>query len=73
MGSRELRVDLPGADAQLTEEIEQRIAEFEREHEPDVLRDGPGWVPKIRRVDYVIAVAVNAVIVIWLIVALAGG
>lgn len=73
MEARDLRVDLPGADAQLTAEIEQRIAEFERDHERDVLRDGPGWVPKIRRGDYLIAIAVNAVIVIWLIVALAGG
>lgn len=73
MGSRQLRVDLPGVDAQLTEEIERRIDEFEREHEPAVLRDGPGWVPRIRRTDYLIAIAVNAVIVIWLIVVLVGG
>lgn len=73
MDAPDLRVRLPGADAQLTEEIERRIAEFERDHEPDVLRDGPGWVPRIRRVDYLIAIAVNAAIVIWLIVALAGG
>ena len=72
MDSRDLRVNLPGAGPELTEEIERRITEFEREHEADVLRGGPGWVPRIRRVDYLIAIAVNVMIVIWLVLALTG-
>lgn len=73
MADAHTRVDLPGADARLSAEIGQRIDEFERDHEADVLRDGPGWVPRIRRVDYVIAIGINALIVIWLVVVLTGG
>lgn len=66
-------VDLPGVDAELAADIERRIAEFEALHAADVLRNGPGWVPRIRRSDYAIAIAVNAVIAVWLLIVLIGG
>ena len=66
-------VNRPGVDGELAKEIEERIVEFERDHEASVLAGGPGWVPRIRPVDYAIAIAVNAVIVLWLIVVLVGG
>ena len=66
-------IRMSGVSDDLAVDIEQRIDEFERTHEQDVLRDGPGWVPRIRGIDYAIAIAINAVIVVWLIVALAAG
>jgi hypothetical protein len=65
-------VRLPGADEELTASIEERLAEFERAHEPSVLRDGPGWVPRVRALDYAVAILVNAAVVVWLVVALVG-
>ena len=60
-------VDLPGVTADLRTEIQLRLEEFEREHESDVFNDGPGWVPRVKASDYVIAGAVNLVLVVWLI------
>jgi hypothetical protein len=54
-------------------ELERRIVEFEENHQADVLRGGPGWVPRIRGRDYLLGVAVNLLITIWLIIALTGG
>jgi hypothetical protein len=73
MADQTTSVRLPGVTDELARDIAQRIEEFERDHQDDVLRDGPGWVPRIRRVDYVIAFAVNAVILVWLILALGTG
>jgi hypothetical protein len=67
------RVDLPGIDDGLRADIETRIAEFEALHQASVLADGPGWVPRLRRSDYLWAVAVNVLIIVWLVVALVGG
>lgn len=66
-------IALPGVSGELAREIDERITEFEREHEPDVARGGPGWVPRIQGVDYAVAVAVNALIALWLLIALIGG
>jgi hypothetical protein len=65
-------VSLPGIPESLLADIEQRVQDFEREHQSDVLRDGAGWVPRVRRFDYAIAVAANAVLVVWIVVVLAG-
>lgn len=71
--TQRLPVDLPGLDEDLRREVEERIEEFERDHEGDVLADGPGWVPRVTGRDYVIALAVNAVVVAWLVAALTRG
>lgn len=68
--STERKVYIGGLDAELAQAIEERVSEFERKHEPDVLREGPGWVPRIRKIDYVIALAINAAIIIWLVISL---
>ncbi len=60
---------LSGLDEELARAIEERVSEFELKHEPDVLRDGPGWISRIRKIDYVIAVAINVALIICLIVA----
>jgi hypothetical protein len=67
------RITMPGIPDDLRSDIEQRVHEFEQQHQHDLLRDGPGWVPRIRAIDYAIAIVVNAVFVVWLVIALAGG
>jgi hypothetical protein len=61
---------LTGLDEELARAIEERVSEFERKHEASVLRNGPGWVPRIRKIDYAIAIFINAAITLWLIIAL---
>lgn len=73
MADRSSRVSLPGLDEDLRADIETRIAEFEAEHQASVIAGGPGWVPRLRRSDYIAAVAVNLLIIVWLVVALVGG
>jgi hypothetical protein len=68
-----LPVDLPGLDEDLRRDVEERIEEFERDHERDVLQDGAGWVPRVTGRDYAIAVAINAVVVAWLVAVLVRG
>lgn len=57
-------------DPAIRRELLERLEEFEQQHFADVQRDGPGWVPRISWKDYAFAIAVNTVVVIWLIVAL---
>ena len=64
------RVQIPGLDDELALAIEERVSEFQEKHEPNVLQDGPGWVPRIRKIDYMIGISINAAIIIWLIIAL---
>lgn len=75
MTSREAaeQPNLPGLNDALRRDLEERLQEFEAEYQQEVMRGGPGWVPRIRRVDYAIAIAVNAVIVLWLLIVLLGG
>ncbi|HVM19436.1 MAG TPA: hypothetical protein VM307_05715 [Egibacteraceae bacterium] len=73
MGHSPESVALPGIPDDLARDIDHRIREFEERHEAAVLADGPGWVPRIRGIDYAAAIAVNVVIVVWLVVALTGG
>lgn len=61
--------DLPAVPDHVRRDIAERIAEFEDAHEADVLADGPGWVPRIRRSDYFFAGALNVVLIVWLVVA----
>jgi hypothetical protein len=63
-------VDLPGLEEGIKGEIAERIAIFEKEHEPNVSQDGAGWVPRVTRADYVIGAVINIAIIIWLIIAL---
>lgn len=67
------QLDLPGLDEEMRRDLDQRLTEFETLHQQDVMRGGEGWVPRVRRIDYVVAVAVNAVIVVWLVIVLTGG
>lgn len=68
MSGSKLTVELPGLSKEMVEEIEIRIREFEDKHLLSVLRGGDGWVPKIRTVDYIIALIINVICIIWLII-----
>lgn len=65
-----LEIDVPGLDEEMRETISKITEEFESEHERDIVRDGPGWIPRIQPVDYIIGWAINIAIIIWLIAAL---
>jgi hypothetical protein len=72
-GDQIQQLDMPGLDETLRRDLDERITEFEALHQQDVMRGGEGWVPRVRRVDYIIAIVVNALIVVWLVVVLVGG
>jgi hypothetical protein len=65
--------NLPGVSAEWLRDLDERIVEFEARHQDDVMRGGPGWVPRIRRFDYAVAIAANVVIIVWLFLVLLGG
>lgn len=60
-----LSVHMPGLDSNLLAEVEERIEEFERDHEQDVIHGGNGYVDRIQKNDYFIALAINAVLGIY--------
>lgn len=60
-----LPLNMPGLDSQLLTEAEERIEEFERDHEQDVIHGGNGYVDRIQKKDYAIAIAINAVLCIY--------
>jgi len=68
--SAERNINLQGIDEELKNAVEERVSEFEREYEPALLKGSTGWVPHIRKLDYAIAIFINAVITFWLIIAL---
>lgn len=61
-------INLHGIDEELCNSVEERISEFEREHEPDLLKGGTGWVTHIRKLDYAIAIFINLAITILLVI-----
>ena len=62
-----LPIHMPGLDAKLLAEVEERVEEFERDHEQDVIHGRAGYVDRIHARDYVIAVVINAVLgIYWL-------
>jgi hypothetical protein len=65
--------NLPGISPEWRRDLDQRIVEFGTRHQDDVVHGGRGWVPRVRHADYMIAVAANVVIVIWMILVLVGG
>lgn len=65
--------NLQGLTPEWRRDLDQRLVDFETHHQYDVVHGGRGWVPRVKRVDYTIAIAVNVVIVLWLILVLVGG
>jgi hypothetical protein len=64
-------INLPGLDDEMKSEIANRVKMFEQDHEADVTRNGDGWVPRVKRTDYLIGGIVNFIIVIWLLISFA--
>ncbi len=64
-----LPVDIGGLTPEMTAELEQRVCEFERDHEPSASKGGEGYVPLIRKGDYIFAGTINGIIVIYMIIA----
>lgn len=62
------KVNFSGLNEELAHTIEERITQFELKHEPDLLSGGPGWVPRVRKLDYAIAIFINAAIALWLVI-----
>ncbi|MCQ4635379.1 hypothetical protein NE619_01440 [Anaerovorax odorimutans] len=65
----QLPIDIKGITPEMRQELEERISDFEREHEPETSRGGEGYVPKIRKVDYIFAGVINGLILLYYIVA----
>jgi hypothetical protein len=70
VNSEKMKIDLPGIDNKMREQITQRVEEFELKHEPNIVNDGDGWIPRVKNIDYIIAITLNIFIVLWLIIAL---
>lgn len=67
--AEQLPIDIKGITPQMREELEERITEFEREYEPAAAKGGSGYVPKIRKGDYIFAGVVNGAILLYYIAA----
>ena len=63
---KQMEIDLPGLSEDMRSQIEARVKEFEEKHEPDIVKNGPGWIPRITKNDYFIAITINLIIIIWL-------
>lgn len=63
----EMPLYMPGLDAKLLTEVEERITEFEREHEQDIIHGKNGYVERIKSKDYIIALVINGILgIYWL-------
>ncbi|MHC1586597.1 MAG: hypothetical protein ACXQTV_03530 [Candidatus Hecatellaceae archaeon] len=72
--AEKMPIDLPGLTEEMRREIEERVSEFERLHEPEVARGGAGWVSRVKARDYIIALIVNLIIIVyWIIGMLTSG
>jgi len=46
---------ISGINKEILQSVEERVSEFEQNHEHDLVKGGSGWVPRIKKVDYMIA------------------
>ncbi len=64
-----LPVDVSGLTPEMKAELEERILEFERDHEDSAKAGDAGYVEKIRKGDFMFAGIINVAIVIYMIIA----
>lgn len=64
-----LPVDIKGLTPEMRAELTERIIEFEKEHEVEASRGGAGYVPKIRKKDFIFAGAINVVFIVYFVIA----
>lgn len=67
---QDLPVDVPGLSKEMAADLEARITEFEEKHQDDVLNGKDGFVPKLKKKDWIIAITVNGLIAMYYIIAL---
>ncbi len=61
-----LVIDLPGADQNLKNDIYERITDFEKKYEKKLVVNEGGWVPKVQKIDYIVAWIGGLLITIWM-------
>ncbi len=64
-----LPIDIGGLTPEMRSELEARVIEFEKNHEPEASQGGAGYVAKIRKGDFLFAGVINAVIIVYFIIA----
>jgi hypothetical protein len=71
----EISLEIPYLkDPELLEELKKRIEEFEKSGIQDrVLKGGDGYVPRIKKRDYIIAIIINLAITIYFLIAVLTG
>lgn len=65
----QLPIDIKGIDPEMRKALEERIVDFEKNHEPKTSKGGAGYVPKIRKGDYIFAGVINGAILLYYIIA----
>jgi hypothetical protein len=67
MKRERMPINFPGITKEMEQELEARLKYFEANHEDDVIHGGPGYVPKIRNIDFIVAWGINLVLgIYWL-------
>lgn len=64
------QVNIRGITPELKKELEDRIQEFEAEHEWDALHGGNGWVKRIASWDIWVMIGLDVIFVIWWLMAI---
>jgi hypothetical protein len=64
-----LPIDVKGLTPEMRQELEKRILEFEKDFEPSTSIGGEGYVPIIKKHDYLLAGIINGIIFIYYVAA----
>jgi len=55
-------VNVPGIDKEILVEVEERLNQFEKIYDEET---GEGWVPVIRKIDFITVAVFNFIILLW--------
>lgn len=64
-----LPIDIKGLTPEMRLELEKRIIDFEENYEASASKGGAGYVPMIQKKDFLFAGVINAIIVVYFIIA----
>lgn len=64
-----LPIDIGGLTPEMRAELEARVLDFEKKHETAAAQGGAGYVPQIRKGDFLFAGIVNAIIIVYFVIA----
>ncbi|GAB1475288.1 hypothetical protein MASR2M70_01200 [Bacillota bacterium] len=65
----DLPINVRGLTPEMKKELEERVLEFEKDFEPYTSQKGEGYVPIIKKSDFMIAGIVNGIIFIYYVIA----